>query len=167
MSKRRAFVGLGSNLGEREATLCTARERLTEAGLELQRQSALYWTEPVGGPPQEWFLNQVVLGLTELSPEELLAACLGVEQQAGRVRGVKDGPRTLDLDLLEYEGERRKLTNLQLPHPRLHLRRFVLVPLVEIAPDERPTGSAQTFAQLLAQCPDRSAVEIFAAAGAR
>jgi len=167
MSKRHAFVGLGSNLGEREATLRTARERLAQAGLEPLRTSGLYWTEPVGGPPQEWFLNQVVLGLTELSPEALLEACLAVERQAGRVRGLKDGPRTLDLDLLAYEGERRDLKHLQLPHPRLHERRFVLVPLCEIAAHDLLTGTQRTFAQLLADCPDRSAVEPFDAVSAR
>lgn len=166
MSKRRAFVGLGSNLGEREATLFGARERLAQAGLEPLRVSGLYWTEPVGGPPQEWFLNQVLLGATELEPEALLEACLAVERQAGRVRDVRYGPRTLDLDLLLYEGERRDSPGLQLPHPRMHERRFVLVPLAEIAPDERlPDG--RDVAALLAACPDRSAVELYSPAGTR
>lgn len=163
MPARRAFLGLGSNLGDRESTLAAARARLRAGGFEIRRASALYWTEPVGGPPQEWFLNQVLEGATALSPEQLLELALQAEREQGRVRRERDGPRTLDVDLLLYDGERRSSPGLELPHPRLHERRFVLVPLCEIAPEALHPGLGLTARQLLERCPDRSAVERFTA----
>lgn len=163
MPVRRAFLGLGSNLGDRERTLAEARERLRASGFEIGRESALYWTEPVGGPPQEWFLNQVLLGSTALSPEQLLDLALAIERALGRRRRERNGPRTLDVDLLLYEGQRRSGPGLELPHPRLHERRFVLVPLAEIAPDEPHPLLGLSARELLERCPDRSAVERFSA----
>ncbi len=163
MPARRAFLGLGSNLGDRESTLAAARARLRAGGFEIRRASALYWTEPVGGPPQEWFLNQVLEGATALSPEQLLELALQAEREQGRARRERNGPRTLDVDLLLYDGERRSSPGLELPHPRLHERRFVLVPLCEIAPEALHPGLGLTARQLLARCPDRSAVERFTA----
>jgi 2-amino-4-hydroxy-6-hydroxymethyldihydropteridine diphosphokinase len=152
------FIGLGSNLGERERALEGARRGLAESGFRLRVESSLYETEPVGGPPQGWFLNQVVGGETDLAPEELLRACLAVERSLGRVRDVRDGPRTLDADLLLYGDEVRAEGPLQLPHPRLHLRRFVLVPLAEVAPEAWHPRLRLTARQLLERCPDHSAV---------
>src|SRR5215475_568341 len=97
MPPNRVFLGLGSNLGDREAALAAARRGLEARGVRIVRESALYETEPVGGPPQGAFLNAVWEADAALTPEELLAACLDVERAEGRVRGVKDGPRTLDI----------------------------------------------------------------------
>lgn len=162
----RAYIGLGSNLGDRETALRTALDGLGRRGLRVEACSSFYWTEPVGGPPQEWYLNAVVTGRTRLTPEELLHACLDVEHEQGRVRGVRNGPRTLDVDLLLYGDEQRQDGRLELPHPRLHERRFVLVPLCEIDPQARHPRLGLTAAELLARCPDRSRVLRREAAGA-
>lgn len=162
----RAYIGLGSNLGDREAALRRALEALARRGFHVSTRSSLYWTEPVGGPPQEWYLNAVAAGHTQLAPEELLQACLDVECELGRVRGVRYGPRVLDADLLLYGAEVRQGAALALPHPRLHERRFVLVPLCEIDPGARHPLLDLTAAELLARCPDRSQVLRRAAAGA-
>jgi 2-amino-4-hydroxy-6-hydroxymethyldihydropteridine diphosphokinase len=152
------FIGLGSNLGDREDALARGRRGLEGRGFRIAAQSALYETEPVGGPPQGWFLNQVIGGQTALSPEGLLAACLETEQELGRRRTVPGGPRTLDLDLLLFGSEVRDGGGLCLPHPRLHLRRFVLVPLAELAPEAWHPRLGLTVRELLARCPDRAEV---------
>jgi 2-amino-4-hydroxy-6-hydroxymethyldihydropteridine diphosphokinase len=152
------FVGLGSNLGDRESALRSGLNGLERRGFAPAVLSSLYLTEPVGGPPQPWYLNQVAGGQTRLSPEELLRACLETEDEAGRVRGTRFGPRTLDLDLLLYGDEMREEPALTLPHPRLHQRRFVLEPLAEIAPDARHPRLGATIAELLARCPDPARV---------
>lgn len=161
----RVFLGLGSNLGAREATLAQALDALRARGFHDERASRLYLTEPVGGPPQEWYLNQVVAGLTALSPDALLAACLDVESEHGRVRGVRNAARTLDVDILFYGELVRDTPELQLPHPRLHERRFVLVPLAELAPELVHPRLGTSVRELLARCPDRSRVLLHAAAG--
>ncbi len=155
----RAYSGLGSNLGDRQAAFERAFDGLARRGFAVNARSSLYWTEPVGGPPQDWFLNAVVAGSTALRPEELLGACLDLEREAGRVRGVRDGPRTLDLDLLLYEGEVRAGAGLELPHPRLHQRRFVLVPLCEVAAHVVHPLLGLTARELLERCPDRARVQ--------
>jgi 2-amino-4-hydroxy-6-hydroxymethyldihydropteridine diphosphokinase len=130
----RAFLGLGTNLGDREAELRRAVE-LLRAGGDLVAVSDLYETEPVGGPPQGLFLNLVVELDTTDSPERLLERCQALEAAAARVRTERWGPRTLDADLLWVEGEARDSPELLLPHPRMWERRFVLAPLRELAPD--------------------------------
>ena len=158
------FLSLGSNLGPRQETLEAALLALASGGFAVERRSSLYATEPVGGPPQEWFLNQVIGGEAALAPEALLAACLAAEQEQGRVRTVPGGPRTLDADLLLYGDEVREDGALSLPHPRLHQRRFVLVPLVEVAPAARHPRLGLTAQELLARCPDRSQVRRYSLA---
>lgn len=158
------FLALGSNLGQRQETLEKALVALLARGLDLCRRSSLYLTEPVGGPPQDWYLNMAVEGTTGLEPEALLALCSGVEQEFGRTRDVPEGPRTLDIDILFYGEERRCSRDLVLPHPRLHLRRFVLVPLAEIAPELRHPVLGLTSQQMLERCPDRSRVLLHAPA---
>src|SRR2546426_10276925 len=152
------FVALGANVGDREANLLAARRGLEARGFRVTAMSSLYLTEPVDAPPQEWFLNAVAGGETALSPEALLQACLDTERAMGRVREVPRGPRTIDLDLLLYGNEVRDAPGLVLPHPRMHERRFVLVPLAEIAPAARHPILGLTAAEMLRRCPDRSQV---------
>ncbi len=130
----RAAVGLGSNLGDRAQHIATATGALAELGV-LVRVSSLYETAPIGGPDQGPYLNAVVVIDTELSPRELLERCLEIELEAGRERAERWGPRTLDLDLLLYGGQRIEEDELTVPHPRMTERRFVLDPLLEAWPD--------------------------------
>lgn len=131
----RAFVGLGSNLGEREAMIRTALEEMSRLpGTTLERASSLYDTEPVGDTDQPNFLNAVAQLETELPARQLLWNLLLIERRLGRVRTRRWGPRSIDLDLLLYGGEVLDEPGLQVPHPELLRRSFVLVPLVELDP---------------------------------
>jgi 2-amino-4-hydroxy-6-hydroxymethyldihydropteridine diphosphokinase len=131
----RYYVGLGSNLGQRAVNLAEALVRLSACpGLRLERLSRVYETAPVGVTAQPSFLNMALAADWAGEPEALLAACLDIERAMGRVRGQRWGPRLIDLDLLLYDGPPLTLPHLQLPHPRLLERQFVLVPLSDIAP---------------------------------
>jgi 2-amino-4-hydroxy-6-hydroxymethyldihydropteridine diphosphokinase len=138
-----AYVGLGSNLGDRAGNLLLALRGMLDAGLPVARLSSVYETEPVGVPSEQpLFLNMVAeLALdsdpasTQPTPEQLLARLLRIEYQLGRRRARPLAPRTIDLDLLLYGDARSETEYLTLPHPRLHLRRFVLAPLCELAPE--------------------------------
>ena len=130
-----AFVGIGSNLGDREANLRRAIELLSaEEGIEVVAVSELRETAPVGPVEQGPFLNGAVQLETSLGPRELLARLLAVENRLGRVRDERWGPRTIDLDLLLYGVETIEEPGLTVPHPRLHERRFALEPLVDLDP---------------------------------
>ena len=129
----RAFLGLGSNLGDREALLSTALDRLT--GVGLVAVSPWYETDPVGGPEQAAYLNAVAELETDLSARQLLSVCLRLEQAAERVRLERWGPRTLDVDVLWIDGAEVDEPDLVVPHPRMWQRRFVLAPLRDLAPD--------------------------------
>lgn len=132
----RAYVGLGANLGPREVTILRAVELLGAIeGIEVLELSRLRETEPVGVMEQPTFLNGAVALETTLSPRELLDALLSVERELGRVRGERWGPRTIDLDLLAYDGETVDEQGLRVPHPRLHERRFALEPLADLEPE--------------------------------
>jgi 2-amino-4-hydroxy-6-hydroxymethyldihydropteridine diphosphokinase len=132
----RAYLSLGSNVGDRRAHLKDAI-----ASIEgVVAVSDVYETAPVGGPPQDDYLNLVVAVDTDLTPRQLLGLCHRLESAAGRVRGERWGPRTLDVDIVWTDGEPVDEPDLQIPHPRLYQRRFVLEPLGELAPDLLPDG---------------------------
>ena len=159
MSEGSIALALGSNLGDREGHLERGLASLGARGVETLARSAIYETEPVGGPPQGPYLNLVALVRTDLDPDELLRAGLAGEAEAGRVRTVRDAPRTLDVDILFFGDIVRRTRGLVLPHPRLHERPFVLVPLAEVAPRWRHPVLGLTAAEMLARVADRSAVE--------
>lgn len=131
-ASRLAYLGLGSNLGDRRSYL---RDAIDSLGPVVQQVSPVYETEPVGGPDQGRFLNVVVEIRTDLAPRELLAVCHRLEAAAERVRQERWGPRTLDVDILLIEGVTVDEPDLQVPHPRWRDRRFVLRPLADVAPD--------------------------------
>lgn len=135
---KEAYVALGTNLGNREAFLREAIRRMAEVqGLQIIRISGVYETDPVGYTDQPAFLNMAAAVATELPPDELLGRLLEIEIAMGRVRDIRWGPRTIDLDLLLYEGVTLETEQLTLPHPRMGERAFVLVPLREIWPAGR------------------------------
>jgi 2-amino-4-hydroxy-6-hydroxymethyldihydropteridine diphosphokinase len=155
-----AFVGLGSNLGDREGHLRRAVLELRDA-IALERVSSIWLTQPVGVREQPAFYNAVLSGRTALAPRALLDALLLVEAAMGRRRdaSVPMGPRTIDLDLLVYDGLEVDEPGLTLPHPRMLGRRFVLAPLAEIAPDLMVDRSGRSVAERLAGLDTDEAVE--------
>ncbi|MBO0735725.1 MAG: 2-amino-4-hydroxy-6-hydroxymethyldihydropteridine diphosphokinase [Alphaproteobacteria bacterium] len=149
-------VGIGGNLesvryGSPRDTLSAALAALTADGIKIPRRSGWYRSEPVPRSDQPWFVNAVALLATELDADKLLDVFQGMESRFGRIRGEPNAARVLDLDLLDYDGEVRNTKRLVLPHPRLHERLFVLVPLAEIAPAWRHPLSGLTASQLLAR----------------
>jgi 2-amino-4-hydroxy-6-hydroxymethyldihydropteridine diphosphokinase len=155
-----AYVGLGSNLGDRAGNLLLAVRGILDAGLEIARLSPIYETEPIGDSAQPNFLNQVaeVRGKSLPTPEQMLARLLRVEYALGRKRDVPDGPRTIDLDLLLFKSEVRDTEFLRLPHPRMHHRRFVLAPLNDLAPNLLHPTLGTTIADLFQDLKDHSKV---------
>jgi 2-amino-4-hydroxy-6-hydroxymethyldihydropteridine diphosphokinase len=130
-----AFLALGSNLGDRLATLQGAVDRLdARPSIDVVRSSRVYETEPVG-PPQPPYLNAVIEIRTELEPRELLNECLAIEGELGRVRAERWGPRTIDIDVLTYDEREIDEPDLEIPHPRMHERAFVLIPLTDLTAD--------------------------------
>lgn len=155
----KTVLGLGSNLGDREANLDRAIAALSAApGIRVRATSWVYETPPAGGPPQGPYLNGAVLVETDLSPRALLDVCLGVERSLGRIRpdAVRWGPRTIDVDVLWIEGEALDEADLVVPHPRLAERPFAVRPLVDVARDARDPRSGALYADLPAA---RAAIE--------
>jgi 2-amino-4-hydroxy-6-hydroxymethyldihydropteridine diphosphokinase len=160
----KSYVCLGSNLGDRAGNLLLAVRGMMNAGLMVSRLSSVYETEAVDVKEQPAFLNAVAeLTITGApTPEQLLARLLRIEYALGRRRHrVRRGARTIDLDLLLYGDERRETEFLMLPHPRLHLRRFVLTPLAELAPELIHPTLDRTIARLLAQTSDNARVALW------
>ncbi len=193
------YLGLGSNLGDREANLREAIKRIEALGLEIARESSIYETEPVGFEDQPWFLNQVietksvaelnssrvlVLGdpetATTIQAEALLSKLLKIEHEMGRERTIASGPRVIDIDLLLFgdviigqsqediahskevkEGLSINLADIVVPHPRMHLRRFVLEPLCEIAREAVHPVLKKSCREMLASLDDASTVRLY------
>jgi 2-amino-4-hydroxy-6-hydroxymethyldihydropteridine diphosphokinase len=185
------YIGLGSNLGDREANLREAITRIEALGIKIESESSIYETEPVGFTDQPWFLNEVIetrilAGLAKehapvfgdpetiaiFQAEALVAALLEIEHEMGRERTIANGPRVIDIDLLLFgdiivgqskddnEWPSINRTEVFVPHPRMHLRRFVLEPLCEIAPALSHPVLKKTYRQLLAELEDSSVVRL-------
>jgi 2-amino-4-hydroxy-6-hydroxymethyldihydropteridine diphosphokinase len=152
------YLSLGSNLGNREANLTRALEKLQEKGVVLHQLSSFYETEPVDVPDQPDFLNLVCQVKTELVPLELLCSCQQVESEMQRLRVQSKGPRNIDIDIVLYAQQIVDQPQLTIPHPHWSRRNFVLIPLQEIAPHLRDPVTGQTLKGLLALCPDPAQV---------
>jgi 2-amino-4-hydroxy-6-hydroxymethyldihydropteridine diphosphokinase len=159
----KAYLSLGSNLGDRLSNLKIAVLKMEESdSITLLESSPVYETEPVGKEDQPWFLNSVALVETSIEPLSLLDDLLGIEKAMGRQREVKWGPRNVDLDILLYDDLIIDSDRLTLPHPQIHKRRFILLPLVRMNPDLMHPLLKKTVKELLRECPDSSRVKLFA-----
>ncbi|KMK74522.1 2-amino-4-hydroxy-6-hydroxymethyldihydropteridine diphosphokinase [Alkalihalobacillus pseudalcaliphilus] len=157
-----AFIALGSNMGIREEYLRKAIQLLKEhPHIEVCRESNIYETVPVGYVEQAAFLNMVIEVKTALSPVPLLAVTQSIELECGRTREVRFGPRTLDLDILLYAEEEMKKEGLIIPHPRMHERAFVMVPLSELVPERLLLNVHQTVKEIAQSLPDREDVKLW------
>ncbi len=147
MKENSIFLSLGSNLGDRESNLLTAIKEISEFS-DLKSQSSIYETSPMGYKDQGHFLNQVIEISTELSALELIFRIEEIEHKMGRIRETKNGPRTIDIDILFYGQEIINQQNLKIPHPRIEERKFVLIPMEEIAPEYPHPISKKTIKKL-------------------
>ena len=152
------YLALGSNVGNREENLREAQRRLGQPGITLKRSSSIYETAPVDYVDQAWFLNSVLEAETDLPPHELLRRMREIESAMGSKKPFAKGPRLIDLDILLYGDKTIATPDLQIPHPRMLERLFVLVPLTEIAPTYRHPSWLSSVAELLQKTSDRSEV---------
>jgi 2-amino-4-hydroxy-6-hydroxymethyldihydropteridine diphosphokinase len=146
------YLGLGSNMGDKAAQITQALEHLTKA-FSVRRVSPFYLTEPVGLKDQDWFLNCVVEIETEKDPEKLLSALQSIEKKMGKIKTKVNGPRTIDIDILFYDGQVVNRKNMVIPHPRLHTRLFVLQPMMDLNPDLVHPVLKKTIRELYEQQP--------------
>src|SRR5712671_8235485 len=158
MGEKTAYLSLGSNVGDREKNLRVAIDELPHAGVAIAKVSSFYETEPVDFLDQPWFLNCVVEAETHFDPFMLLRALREIETRMGSKKLVAKGPRLIDMDILLYGAETIDSPDLQVPHPHMHLRRFVLAPLAEIAAEVRHPTLKKAVRELLEETKDRSAV---------
>jgi len=157
-----AYISLGSNLGKRLKNLEISIELLESLdSLKVIKKSSVYLTEPVSYENQPWFLNMVVKVKTDLLPFNLMIELLEIEKKMGRGKGVRGGPREIDLDLLFCDDQIINTKKLTLPHPRLHLRRFVLVPLSEISKNRIHPLKKKRISTLLREVKDKKKVKLF------
>jgi len=156
----KAYISAGSNLGNRKENLEFALASLAD-NCSIRRVSSYFETEPVGYLEQPWFLNIIIEIETSLSPLELLRQCQSIESSGGRVRTFANAPRTLDLDILFYDSLAIDEQDLVIPHPRIQERKFVLVPLTEIASDFVHPVLGKPIRALLQDCPDTSVIRLF------
>lgn len=155
------YLSLGSNIGDRALHISRAIESLPVHGVHVVQQSSAYETEPVEMRDQEWFLNGVVEVGTNLTPQRLMQALLEIERSMGRLRVTPKGPRIIDMDILLFGSQIIREPGLEIPHPRLAERRFVLVPFAEIAAGAVHPVLKKTIAELLDDTPDHSEVRLF------
>jgi 2-amino-4-hydroxy-6-hydroxymethyldihydropteridine diphosphokinase len=155
------YLSLGSNLVDRAANLERAISALPGAGVRVLRRSSLYETEPVDFLEQPWFLNCVVEAETSLLPRQLLLALQGIERAFGSTKLVARGPRIIDLDILFYGADVIRTEEIEIPHPRMDRRRFVLAPLAELAPGLRHPVLGSTIAELISATQDSSTVRLW------
>jgi 2-amino-4-hydroxy-6-hydroxymethyldihydropteridine diphosphokinase len=153
------YLALGSNLGNREEHLRAGIRGLTTRGVDIIRCASVYSTEPREVQDQPWFLNTVVEANTQLFAHELLRACLEIEEENHRKRNIAKGPRTLDIDIIFYGNQIIRKPGLTIPHPAFFSRRFVLVPLAEIAPNFVDPLSHKSIHQLLEECGDQAEIQ--------
>jgi len=151
------YIALGSNLGDRAANLAQARRRMEQLEIAIVRESSIYETAPWGILEQPRFLNQVVEANTDWMPRQLMSRLKQIEREMGRRRTIRNGPRNIDLDILLYGDAIVSATQLEIPHPRMGERRFVLEPLAEIADDVRHPRTGVTIRQMLAAVADQEA----------
>jgi len=152
------YLALGSNLGDREAYLRDGIQALAKHQIEIVRQASIYSTAPREVLDQPWFLNTTIEAATDLQPDALLHVCLEIEKDHRRVRNTVKGPRTLDIDIIFYGNKIIHAPGLTIPHPSFASRRFVLAPLVEIAPDFIDPVTRKTLRELLQSCDDQAQV---------
>jgi 2-amino-4-hydroxy-6-hydroxymethyldihydropteridine diphosphokinase len=150
------YIALGSNLGNRAESLRLGREQIAAPDLRVLRESSIYETAPRDVEDQPWFLNQVLECETDLFPRQLLARLQKIERTMGRKRRIAKGPREIDLDILLFGNSVVTTPELEIPHPRLAERRFVLEPLAELAPDKRHPGTRRTMREMLVDVADQA-----------
>jgi 2-amino-4-hydroxy-6-hydroxymethyldihydropteridine diphosphokinase len=156
-----AYLLIGGNLGDRLGFMAAAREKMKQKGIEILRRSSVYETAAWGNTNQPSFLNQVLEITTSFSPEDLLTELLSIEQSLGRIRAEKNGARTIDIDILYFESEIISKPGLSVPHDRISIRRFVLVPLTELIPDFIDPKTSKSIVEMLNDCQDTLEVTIY------
>ena len=157
---KRVYLALGSNLGDRQANIESALKLLDERSVRVRRVSSLYRTEPIGYIAQPWFVNCAAEVATDLMPLQLLRRCQAIQREMGRRPGPRNGPRLIDIDILLYENVVMQSPEVTIPHPRMAERRFVLVPLSEIAADAEHPVTRQTVREMLGSAPPAAVVRL-------